>query len=135
MPRQKRWSSSAATSRAIDRTNSVCPLAFYAVTSKRILLLLSTYTHIYIYIATCVCVCVCAHTKPRGEGSTSRGIARPWNSKFAFHNREYPIHFSPCLPWFLDLDSTDVDERRRTLVFSSRAAAVESVTGIVIFDD
>lgn len=58
MPRQKRWSSSAATSRAIDRTNSVCPLAFYAVTSKRILLLLSTYTHIYIHSYLCVCMCV-----------------------------------------------------------------------------
>lgn len=53
MPRQKRWSSSAATSRAIDRTNSVCPLAFYAVTSKRILLLS---THIYIHSYLCVCV-------------------------------------------------------------------------------
>lgn len=27
-------------------------------------------------------------------------IARPWNSKFAFHNLEYPIHFSSYLPCF-----------------------------------
>lgn len=88
MPRQKRWSSLALLELLIEEGTPPMSLG-----------LLRRYVETYLYVA-CTYTTSFPCLRPCVQLARQSWIARPWNSKFAFHNREYPIHFSPYLLWF-----------------------------------
>lgn len=80
----------AGTSRAIDRRGNPPNVPWPLTPLRRNVSLRGLYVHYVLSLSASVCV----------QLARQSWIARPWNSKFAFHNREYPIHFSPYLLWF-----------------------------------